>query len=68
VPTETTCGWYIWANEELSDADDFFQPMHVKHLMECCPKILPYLGLPPGNRLILEDQYEDVWFDASILE
>src|SRR5690349_20893998 len=30
-------GWYIWAGEELSEAADFFQPLHVTHLEEWCP-------------------------------
>lgn len=63
-----TCGWYLWAGEELSKAPDFFKPMHVFHLLEHCPKLIKYLGLPPGWRFLVGARYEDVWFDATLLE
>jgi len=62
-----TTGWYIWAGEEFSTEDDFFVPMHVKHIKELCPVILKYLALPPGWRFLLGDNYEDVWQDVSLL-
>jgi hypothetical protein len=62
-----TTGWYIWAGEELSIEEDFFVPLHVKHLEELHPMILKYLGLPPGWRFLLGDNYEDVWQDLSLL-
>lgn len=61
------CGWYIWAGEELSEADDFFVPLHVAHLTEWCPSAIPYLALAPGWRFLLAPGYEDVWFDESLL-
>lgn len=64
----TTNGWYIWAGEELSSNDDFFQPLHVEHLQEWCPEIIKFLALPPGWRFIISNNYEDVWFDESLLE
>lgn len=63
-----TCGWYLWAGEELSKAPDFFKPMHVYHLLERCPELMNYLGLPPGWRFLVAGDYEDVWFDATLLE
>ena len=65
--TDATTGWYIWAGEYQSDAD-FFEPLHVRHLEEACPAVLPYLGLPPGWRFLSADGHEDVWFDASVLD
>lgn len=62
-----TAGWYIWAGEELSSAPDFFVPLHVEHLAEWCPAVLPYLGLPPGWRFLLAGGHEDVWEDSSLL-
>ena len=66
-PVGDTTGWYLWAGEELSQADDFFQPLCVEHLETLCPQVLPYLGLPPGWRFLIADGYEDVWFDATLL-
>lgn len=65
-PEGDTSGWYIWAGEVLSDAPDFFVPLHISHLADWCPEILPYLGLPPGWRVLLAPGYEDVWFDEDL--
>jgi hypothetical protein len=62
-----TTGWYIWAGEQYSEAADFFEPMHVAHLLEKCPAALKYLGLPPGWRFLAAGDYEDVWEDAKLL-
>ena len=66
LPTGQTCGWYIWAGD-YSDADDFFEPVHVAHLTELCPHVLPYLGLAPGWRFLLAPDYADVWYDVALL-
>ncbi len=63
-----TNGWYIWCGE-YSEADDFFQPLHVEHLEECLPEVLKLLPLPPGYRFVIDkDGYEDIWFDESLLD
>ena len=62
-----TTGWYIWAGEELSNAPDFFQSLHVEHLLDWCPDVIPYLLLPPGWRFLLAPGVEDVWEDPSLL-
>ena len=62
-PANGTCGWYIWGGD-YSEADDFYQPMHVLHLAEHCPQLLPYLALAPGWSVMLAPAYEDVWFDT----
>jgi hypothetical protein len=67
-PEAGTCGWYIWGGEHFSQAPDFFQPLHVAHLDEYCPKLLPYLGLAPGWRVLLALDYQDVWYDESLLK
>lgn len=64
-PTESTSGWYIWAGD-WSDDDDFFEPLHGVHLDEWAPIILPYLALPPGWRVLLDDGYVDVWEDPEL--
>lgn len=62
-----TTGWYIWAGEFSEDAD-FFVPVHVQHLHEICPDIVKYLGLAPGWRFLIADNYEDVWEDLGLLD
>ena len=67
-PQNGTCGWYIWGGSELSSAPDFFDPLHVHHLDERCPAVLPFLALPPGSRFLIAPEHEDVWDDPSLLE
>lgn len=66
IQSEQSSNWYIWAGE-YSEADDFFQPIHISHLLEICPKALKYLGLAPGWRFLFDNQYEDVWYDENLL-
>ena len=56
----------FWVGD-WSDAEDFFEPLHVTHLNDWCPSIMPYLLLPPGWRILIADGYEDVWEDPSLL-
>ena len=63
-----TSGWYVWAGEELRAEPDFFKPLHIEHLDEWCPQVQKYLGLAPGWRFLIADNYEDVWFDPTLLE
>ncbi|AIZ65436.1 hypothetical protein PK28_17380 (plasmid) [Hymenobacter sp. DG25B] len=67
-PEADTSGWYIWAGG-YSEAEDFFQPVHVAHIAEWAPELLPYLGLGPGwcFLLIPEEGFADVWFDDQLL-
>jgi len=67
-PQGNTCGWYIWSGRELSQADDFFVPLHVHHLPEVCEAVLKFIGLPPGWRFLLAPGKEDVWFDLALLD
>ena len=67
-PEGDTTGWYIWAGEELSVDSDFFKPLHVEHLSAWCPQVQKYLGLPPGWRFLIAGDYEDVWYDGSLLD
>ena len=66
-PEGDTTGWYIWAGEALSDDPSFFRPVHVSHLVEWCPVVIPYLGLPPGWRFLVTPGQEDVWFDETLI-
>lgn len=68
LPAGDTSGWYVWAGEEMSADADFFKPLHIEHLDEWCPRIQKYLGLAPGWRFLIADDYEDVWFDPTLLE
>jgi hypothetical protein len=68
IPVEGgVCGWYIWGGEIFSEDDNFFQPMHVAHLNNYVENLLPYLALPPGWRVLLAPNQEDVWFDEALL-
>jgi hypothetical protein len=66
-PTGDTNGWYLWRGSELSDAANFFTPLHVEHLPDLCAAALPYLALPPGWRFLIAPNHEDVWFDEALL-
>ena len=61
-------GWFIWAGEVLPHEDDAFETMHLSHLDEVRPEIVPYLALPPGWRFLIAPDYVDVWFDATLLD
>ena len=66
---DITAGWYIWAGEEFSKAEDFFKPYHASQLLMMRPSIIKYLGLPPGFRFLVDDNgYEDVWEDLELLK
>jgi hypothetical protein len=62
-----TSGWYIWAGEKMSDAPDFFVPLHVEHVAQWCPAAIKFLALPPGWRFLVAGDYEDVWRDDELL-
>jgi hypothetical protein len=66
-PQGGTTGWYIWSGEEMSREADYFQPLHAGHLVHLCPEILKFLALAPGWRFLLAPNYEDVWYDKSLL-
>ena len=61
-----TCGWYIWCGEKLSEDENFFKPLHVKHIDEYLPGIQKYLALPVGYRFLLAENYVEIWKDESI--
>jgi phosphatidate phosphatase APP1 len=65
-PREGTSGWYIWTGE-LSDADDFFVPLHPVHLAERLPEVVAELSAPPGSRFLLAPGHRDIWFDEDLL-
>src|SRR6266436_8179780 len=62
-PDGQVSGWYVWGGGEPSSDDHFFQPVHIEHLGEMLPAIIPYLGLPTGWRFQIAPGHEDVWFD-----
>lgn len=68
-PEQDMAGWYVWAGEgEVSNNPDDFDSLHVEHLSEVCPRVIPYLGLAPGWRFLVGEGYEDVWEDPALLE
>lgn len=64
---KATCGWYLWWGDTWTEDPDFFQPLHVEHLSDRCPEIVPYLGLGPGWRVQVAPGHEDVWYDPALL-
>lgn len=65
TPEGDTTGWYIWRGE-YSDADHFFEPLHVRHLAERMPEVMLYLALPPGWRFLLAPGHKDAWYDEKL--
>jgi len=66
LPQGQSCGWFLWRGE-WSNADDFFEPVHVLHLADICPAVLTYLGLAPGWRFLLAPNHVEVWYDVNLL-
>lgn len=66
-PHGDTSGWYIWTGD-LTDAPDFFVPLHPSHLAELVPGLMDELSAPPGSRFLLAPGQRDVWQDAALLE
>jgi hypothetical protein len=67
LPVGDTSGWYLWGGESMGSEPDFFSPMHISHLAEVLPTVLPFLSLPAGYRFLLAGDYEDIWYDESLL-
>jgi hypothetical protein len=68
-PVGRVNGWYIWRGEAVPvEQDDFFSAHHVEHVSELAPGLVPYLALPPGWGVVLAPDYEDVWFDETLLQ
>jgi len=66
--SDGSSSWYIW-NGSRSESADFFQPVHVEHLVDHIPSVIKYLGLPAGFKFIIDDAgYEDVWFESEAPE
>ncbi|HEY4324361.1 MAG TPA: hypothetical protein VGN20_10250 [Mucilaginibacter sp.] len=41
--------------------------MHISHLLDIYPTAIDYLGLAPGWRFLIDEEYEDVWYDSNLL-
>jgi len=65
-PQNGTCGWYIWGGELLGDPD-FFQSLHVHHLVAHAPSLVAFLALAPGWRVLLAPEQTEVWYDPALL-
>lgn len=61
IPEGCNVSWFIHCGE-YSEADDFYKPVHISHVIETLPQVLNYLCLPVGAKFIIDDSgYEDVW-------
>lgn len=67
LPVGETSGWYLYCGETLSDAADYFVPIHVAHLERYLPSAIKFLGLPPGYRFLSSGDFLDVWQDEALL-
>lgn len=57
--------WYVWGGPH-SPSSDFYQPLCASHLLELLPFAVPYLGLPPDYKFIIDHSgYEDVWKEEA---
>ena len=65
-PTGGTCGWYVWGGE-LSSDPEFFQSLHVHHLVAKAPELVEFLALAPGWRVLLAPGQTEVWYDPTLL-
>lgn len=66
MPENGTCGWYVWGGD-YSEDPEFFQPLHVYHIAEYAPQLIPYLALAPGWRVLLAPKQTDVWYDSTLI-
>ena len=67
-PVGDASGWYIWCGAELSQSADFFSPLHMSHIAEYLPAVVPFLALPAGYRFLIDGKgHEEVWFDENLL-
>lgn len=67
-PANGTNGWFIHGGE-YSDDPNFYQAVHLSHLQEMLPQVLPYLALIPGFKFFVDNEgYEDVWYDPECLK
>jgi hypothetical protein len=66
--SEDTSGWYIWSGE-YSEKSNFFEPIHISHIMKNIPQLYKFLALPPGWRFMYDpiNGYEDVWRDEKLI-
>ncbi len=67
-PEGETNGWYIWCGEVLLSNPDFLDPPHTRHLIDKCPQVIEFLGLPPGYRFMIANDHVDVWYDPTLLK
>ena len=65
--SDGTSGWYIWCGQDFSESADFFDPLHAGRIYAIMPDVGRLLGLPPGYRFLLAENYLDVWFDEKLL-
>jgi len=66
-PEAGTCGWYFWTGENTL-ADNLFSTLCVEHLADEDERLVRYLALPPGWRILIAPDHEDIWFDPSLFE
>ena len=67
ITEDDTVSWFFYCGE-YSDSEDFYSPIHINHLEELLPLVIPYLYLPPNTQFIIDDKgYEDVWTNEDLI-
>lgn len=58
---DNNIGWFVYCGEYLAD-DNFFEPIHISHLDNLLPEVLPYLALEDHFAFVIDGvDYEDVY-------
>jgi hypothetical protein len=67
LPSLQSNGWFLWAGDFCYD-NDFFQSVHLEHIVDILPEAAEFLGLGPGWRFLFHGSYKDVWYDEDLLK
>jgi len=52
----------------MSQAEDFFSPLHIEHFSEYLPEVEEYLELPSGYRFLIDgNNYEMSGYNEELL-
>ena len=64
---DSMAGWFLWTGP-WEEREDFFKPMHVRHIRDEFPDLIKYFGLAPGWRFLWSPKADEVWYDHTLLK